>query len=236
MNGKTRRWGAFATSVVLCLGAAQAAAAQWTAVSYGVAEYDTKQTLLLLAGVSATPKGMGFQPVLSLQAYALGYDVGSSRTNVFSVRPAAGLGYNYNGGAFSGTVGYAFSNNKTTTGPVVATERGQGVDVAGEWDHWGTGGPMGYQALGSYNFGSSSFWGRGRVTTRLSQHGAEQTRAGVEAAYLSGPGYSAWQPGGVFEWHAAGGQILGLAAGLKFPNTGGNAVFFRVEGLLPLLR
>src|SRR6185503_16080891 len=108
--------------------AVQRAAAQWSAVSFGVAEYDTKQTLLLLAGVSATPKGMGFQPVLSLQAYTLDYENGGSRTNVFSIRPAAGLGYNYNGGAVSGTVGYAFSNNKTTTGPVVGTERGQGVD------------------------------------------------------------------------------------------------------------
>jgi hypothetical protein len=220
----------------LCFGAAKQAVAQWTAVSYGVAEYDTKQTLLLLAGVSATPKGMGLQPVLSLQAYTLGYDVGSSRTNVFSVRPAAGLGYNYNGGDIDGTIGYAFSNNKTSTGPVVSTDRGQGVDIAGEWDHWGTGGPMGYQALGSYNFGGKSFWGRGRVTTRVSQHGAASTRVGAEAAYLSGPGYSAWQPGGVFEWHAAGGQILGLAAGGKFANSGGNAIYFRIEGLLPLLR
>lgn len=236
MNGKTRWLGGVALGLGLCLGVAHRAAAQWGVVSYGVAEYDTKQTLLLLAGVSASPKGLGIQPVLGVQAYTLGYDVGSARTNVFSMRPGAGLADNYNGGSVIGTVGYAFSNNRTSEGPVVFTERGQGVDVSGEWDHWGTGGPMGYQALGSYNFGSKSFWTRGRVTTRVSQQGAASTRLGVETAYLSGPGYSAWQPGGVFEWHAPGGQILGLAAGLKFPNSGGNAVFFRVEGLLPLVR
>lgn len=241
MNGTTRRWGVIALGTLLSAGIAphaiaQTTSSQWSAVSYGVAEYDTKNTLLLLIGGSATTKNMGFAPVVALQAYSLGYDVGGSRTSVFAVRPGAGIGYNYNGGAVSGTVGYEFSNVDNGRTPVVGAESGRGVDLAGDWEEWGTGGPLGYQALGSYNFGSQSFWGRGRVTTRVSQHGAAQTRVGVEAAYLSGPGYNAWQPGGVVEWHMAGGQIVGLAAGGKFQNTGGNAVYIRLEGLLPLLR
>jgi hypothetical protein len=236
MIRKTGWWGMMGMTLLMSLAAGRRAMGQWSTVSFGVAEYDTRQTLLLLAGISATPKAAGLQPVLALQAYSLGFYVNGTRTNVLAVRPGAGLGYNYNGGAISGTVGYLFSNNTNTGGPVVGAERGRGVDVAGDWDYWGTGGPLGYQALGSYNFGSKSFWGRGRATTRISQSGASSTRLGAEVAYLSGPGYSAWQPGGVFEWHFPAGQILGLGAGAKLANSGGNAAYFRVEGLLPLTR
>jgi hypothetical protein len=212
------------------------ASAQWSAVSYGVAEGDTKNTWLVLAGVTASPKALGIQPVLALQAYWLGYDVGPSRTSVTAIRPGVGLGYNYNGGSIDGTIGYQFSNSTVSGAPVTGTATGRGVDIAGDWEYWGTGGPLGYQALASYNFGGKSFWGRGRVTTRVSQNGPSQMRVGGEVAYLNGPGYNAWQPGGVVEWHFAGGQILGLGAGAKIQNTGGNAAYFRVEGLLPILR
>ncbi len=237
MNGTTHRWSIFALGLLLSVGVARPALAQWTSTAYGVAQYDTKQTGLLLAGVTASPKTMGIVPVLGLQAYWLGFDNGPGRTNAYTIRPGVGLGYNYAGGQVVGTVGYAFSNERNNIGgPVVATTRGRGVDVDGEWDHWGTGAGLGYQALASYNFGSQSFWGRGRVTTRISQSGASSTRLGGEVAYLSGPGYNAWQPGGVIEFHMPGGQILGLGAGVTLPNAGGNAVYFKVEGVLPLVR
>jgi len=235
MKGKLG--GAAAMSLTIAISALPfaTASAQWTMGSFGVAEYDTKQTLLLLAGVSASPKGE-WEPTVGLQAYHLSFESGSARTNVFAVRPGVGVVHNYNGGDMSATIGYQFTTNNNTAGPVTAGERGQGVDASFGWDEWGTGGPLGYQVLGSYNFGSKSFWGRGRLTTRVSENGASSTRVGAEVAYLSGTGYSAVQPGAVVEFHMPAGQILGLGAGMKFANTGGNAVYFRVEGFLPLLR
>jgi hypothetical protein len=214
------------------------AAAQWSVGTYGVAEYDTKQTLLLLAGASASPKGLGVKPLVSLQAYHLGYDNGSSRTNAFTVRPAVGLINTYDGGAAYASIGYAFTNNDITGAPVAGATSGKGTVLSAGWDMWGTGGPLGSQALASYNFGSESFWGRGRLTTRVSQNGAAHTRIGGEVAYLSGPGYSAWQPGGVFEFHTASGNVIGLGAGAKIAGSGngGNAAYFRIEGYVPLAR
>ena len=222
---------AAATSLV----AVRGAAAQWSATSFGVAEYDTKQTFMPLVGISASPRGLGLKPLLALQAMHLSYDAGLSRTNVFSVTPAAGLVNEYDAGEVYGAVGYEFSN-KHTGGPVVAGTSGRGTVINGGWDHWGTTGPMGYQALAAYNFGSKSSWERGRVTRRISQHGNAQTRVGAEVAYSSGDGYNAWEPGAVVEWHMQRGQILILGAGPKIINSGGNAMFFKVEGVLPLAR
>ncbi|MBA3673243.1 MAG: hypothetical protein H0W68_14625, partial [Gemmatimonadaceae bacterium] len=102
---------------------------------------------------------------------------------------------------------------------------------------WGTGGPLGYQALGSYNIGSESFWGRGRVSTRVSQgDGGQQQRLGAEVAYLTGRGYGAVQPGVVYEYHSAPGKLIGIGVGEKFFNGGGRATYFKVEGVLPLFR
>jgi hypothetical protein len=235
MNG-SKVWRSTLITLALTLVAGTAASAQWTVGGYGVAEYDTKQTLLLLAGASASPRGGGIRPMVALQAYHLGYDNGSSRANLPTVRPAVGLTSGYNGGAAYGTVGYAFTKHEVRGAPVVGSDIGEGVVASGGWDYWGTGGPLGSQVLGSYNFGSESVWGRGRVTTRVSQRGAASTRIGAEMAYLSGPGYDAWQPGGVFEWRRASGQVIGLGAGAKLAGSGGNAAFFRVETYLPLAR
>lgn len=235
MNGtNVRRRLAVALALMVC--AFTRGSAQWTVGSYGVAELDTRQTLLLLAGVTASPKGTGVRPMLALQAFHLGFDAGDSRTSSFSVTPAVGLNNAYNGGATYATIGYAFMNNDFSGGAVTGAATGEGAVLAGGWDYWGTGGPLGYQVLASYNFGGESFWGRGRVTTRVSQNGASSTRLGGEVAYLSGPGYDAWQPGGVFEWRMPSGQVIGLGAGAKIVGSGSNAAYFRVEGFLPLAR
>lgn len=216
----------------LLLAAAPAASAQWNATAIGVAEYDTEQTLLLLAGVSASPGGVGLAPLVGVQANFLTFDA-PDRVEVFTVRPYAGLRSGYEGGSVYGTVGYAFSNRDEDVGPVAA-DRGSGVVVSGGLDHWGTGGPLGYQLLGSYNFGSEAYWTRGRVTTRTGE--SSRMRVGGEVALLGGDGYSAWQPGAVLEWHNGSGRILGLGAGMKLYENADDAFYVRVEGVLPLSR
>ena len=211
---------------------------QWHATALGVAEYDTDQALFLLGGVSASPGGRGVSPILGVQAYHIGFDNGPSRTNVFAVKPYAGLSSNYGSGSVYGTAGYAFSNRDEGT-KIVSTatnDVGSGVVVAGGWDHWGSGGPWGHQLLGSYNFDSENFWGRGRVTRRIASNGPAQRRLGAEAAFSTGSGYTAWQPGVVLELHNGRGSILGLGAGLKLPDGGDTAGYFKVEGILPVGR
>ena len=226
------KWSMLVATAVAIAAPAQA---QWRATGIGVAEVDTEGTLLLLAGLSASPGGMGLRPIIGVQGYHLGFDGGSTRTNVFTVKPYAGLGHGYNGGSVYGTLGYAFSNREggVTSG---TQDVGEGVVVAAGWDHWGTGSVWGHQVLGSYNLDSENFWGRGRLTRQLSMNGAAQRRLGGEVAFLSGPTFTAWQPGAILEFHNGRGSILGLGAGVKIVDGGDNAIYFKVEGVLPIAR
>lgn len=220
----------------LLLASAPMAQAQWNATAYGTAEYDTKSTLLLLAGVSASPGGPGVAPLLSLQAYHLGYDVGSERRTSFTIRPAVGLRNGYDGGSMFATVGYAFSNREDDQAVAAAADRGDGAVLSAGVDHWGTGGRLGWQALGSYNFGSESYWTRGRVTTRVGDPSPTAMRIGAEVALLGGNNYTVWQPGGVIEWRMPSGVGIGLGAGAKLFDGGESAAYFKLEGSLPLSR
>lgn len=220
----------------LVLAVAPAAQAQWSSTLFGVAEYDTKSTLLLLAGVNASPGGAGVKPLLSLQAYHLGYDVGSERRTSFTIKPAVGLRNGFEGGSMYATVGYAFANREEDQAVAAAADRGDGVVLSAGVDHWGTGERLGWQALGSYNFGSESYWTRGRVTTRVGDPSPTATRIGAEVALLGGDNYTVWQPGGVIEWRLPSGAGIGLGAGAKLFDGGDNAAYFKVEGSLPLGR
>jgi hypothetical protein len=233
----TRRWSIAAVLSAMVI--AVPAQAQWHATAIGVAEYDTEAALFLLGGISASPGGRGIKPLIGVQAYHLGFDNGPSRTTVFTVKPYAGLANNYGAGNLYGTLGYAFSN-RDQSGAIRTTSSndiGEGIVVAGGWDHWGTGGPWGHQILASYNFDSENLWTRGRMTRRISMNGQAQRRLGGEVAFQVGDGYTAWQPGAVFEIHNPGGSILGLGVGVKLIN-GANVtpVYFKIEGVLPVVR
>lgn len=219
--------------------AVRPATAQVSATAIGVAEYDTEGALLLLAGVSGGPGGRGWKPRFGVQGYYLTYDVPAGDVSVTSVRPYVGLRNLFDGGSFGVNLGYAFSNKDFDFTPAFVTDGADGVVLSGGLDYWGTADSrLGYQALGAYNFGSESFWGRGRVTTRLGQMRANsaQTRLGGEVAFLNGRGFHGWQPGGIVEFHTGGGRIIGLGAGMKFFQGGADAVYFKGEVTLPLAR
>ena len=218
---------------------ASPAHAQWRSTALGVAEYDTDGALFLLAGLSASPGGgRGVSPILGVQGYHLSFDNGLSRTNVVAVKPYVGLSSNYGSGSVYGTLGYSFSNRDDGTRVLTTSTNdiGEGVVIAGGWDHWGSGTPWGHQVLGSYNFDSENFWGRGRVTRRISAAGQSQRRLGAEVALSAGDNYTAWQPGAILEFHNGRGGILGLGAGAKLPDGGDAAMYFKIEGVLPISR
>jgi len=228
-------WVAAATMVAVLSAPAQA---QWRSTGIGVAEYDTDGALFLLAGLSASPGGRGVAPIVGVQGYHLSFDNGPSRTNVFAVKPYVGLSNNYGSGSVYGTVGYSFSNRDEGTRVLTTSTNdiGEGVVIAGGWDHWGNGTPWGHQLLASYNFDSENFWGRGRVTRRISASGQSQRRLGAELALSAGDNYTAWQPGAILELHNGRGGILGLGAGARIPDEGDAAMYFKVEGVIPILR
>lgn len=240
MTGTTTRLTTAVLGAILISFSPADASAQWSATSIGVAEYDTEQTLLLLGGISAGPGGMGWKPRIGFQGYYLRYDVGSTSTNVLVGKPYVGVRNAFSGGSVGVNVGYAFSDKDAsfTTGAFVPDAGGDGVVLSGGWDQWGTGGPMGYQVLGAYNFGTEGFWGRGRVTRRLGAASStgRQRRFGGEVAYLAGDGYSGVQPGAIMEFHDGNGRIFGLGAGMKFFDGGGDAVYFKGEFVLPIGR
>lgn len=219
--------------------AVQPASAQWSASAIGVAEYDTEEALLLLGGVSAGPGGAGWSPLVGVQAYHLSYKLPLETKKIFSVRPYAGLRNNFPGGSLAFTAGYAFVSDDDAPRPLgtaVADSR-DGVVVSGALDHWGTGGPLGYQLLASYNFGGESLWTRGRATTRVRELATGgQVRVGGEVAYATSDNFSLIQPGLVAEWHNGTGFILGFGVGRKLIKDGDDATFFRVETVIPLLR
>jgi hypothetical protein len=215
------------------------AQAQWHATALGVAEYDTDGALFLLAGLSASPGGRGHSPIVGVQGSHVGFDNGVSRTNVFAVKPYVGLSNNYGTGSLYGTVGYAFSNRDEGSRVLTTSTNdvGTGVVVAAGWDHWGSGAGLGHQLLASYNFDSENFWGRGRMTKRISPAGPAQRRLGAELALSAGDNYTAWQPGAILELHNGRGGILGLGAGVKIVDGGnGTPVYFKIEGVLPVVR
>lgn len=238
MNVKHVRGLAVAAALLAVTGAVGSASAQWGITSVGVAEYDTNETLLLLAGVSAGPGGRGLHPVVGVQAYHLSYDGGDDRTSVISIRPSVGVRNNFDGGSAQARIGYAFRNKDDVAIGTLVPDAGDGVVVAGQVDYWGTGSPLGAQAIASYDFGGESLWARGRLTTRLLRGAAEgsQLRVGAEAAVMSSENFDALQPGGVLEWHTGSGLILGAGAGVKLIEEGEDATYFRAEVVLPLRR
>lgn len=233
----TKRNAAAIFGVILLSMAPMRADAQWSSSAIGVAEFDTEQAMLLLGGLSAGPSGLGLKPRIGVQAYLLRFDNPSGSTNVTVVKPYVGVRNAFAGGSVGLNVGYAFSNKEFTTGAFVPDAEGDGVVVSGGWDQWGIGGPMGYQVLGAYNFGSEAFWGRGRATRRIGAASStgRQRRFGGEVAFLAGDGYSGVQPGAILEFHNGQGSIFGLGAGMKFIE-GTDAVYFKAEFVLPIAR
>lgn len=211
------------------------ASAQWHASAYGVAERDTKETMLLLAGISAGPGGQGWSPTLGLQGYRLTYDGGASTVTVHALRPSVGMRYGFPDGSFGFSVGYAFVSKDQVAPPgVIVTDAKDGFVLSGSLDYEPAASLWSAQTLASYNLGSSSLWARERFTARLS--GSEATgqfRAGPEVAYNKGSGYSATQVGLIFQWQSPGFTV-GAGVGRTLVSGNDDATYYKVEFGVPV--
>jgi hypothetical protein len=232
---------AIALGLFTIVAPARTAEAQWGANLIGTAEYDTDNTMLLLAGISAGPRGLGWAPRIGVQGYYLRFDRTATTTaSVTAIRPYVGMRNAFNGGSAGINVGYAFVDRDVIGGtgviPAFVEDHADGVVLSGGWDYWGTGDSFGYQLLGSYSFASDAIWTRARGTIPMTKGANSQTRIGAEVAFLSGDDYSAWQPGAVLEFNNRAGRVFGLGAGMKFFEGGDDAVYFKAEVSMPLFR
>lgn len=216
------------SAVVLAAAPVQA---QWTGYVYGTGEVDTNDTNLLFAGVGFGPSGGDVAPIFGVQAYRLSYGTGAGKTSVFVFKPSAGLRFRLSPTASANlSVGYAFANkNVPGTALTRAGDQGDGVVLSGGLDLHPAASRVIWQGMASYNFGSSSFFGRVRAPIKLNAMSSGTVSLAPEVTYLSGGGYNAIQPGAVVLWQGNSGLGLGAGVAFNMPNQGPNSTVFKIE-------
>ena len=161
-------------------------------VGFGTAEAGGLGSSLFLLGLSASGRGMDWQPTGTLEGYYLRFGGGSGSTvTQWVFAPSVGLKDAMKGGAIQARVGYSIVNSSTNFGNTtfpsgtfpVATGSKNGVFVVGQGDYWGDGNMMG-QAIATYNFGTEFLWSRLRGAEKLSN--GSPIMIGGEVGYLGG--------------------------------------------------
>jgi hypothetical protein len=204
----------------------------WSAV--GVGDFDTGNVYLVLGGLSVSPQRAGWSPIAGVSAYWLQYPTsgtGSGSQSVVTVTPTIGLKDNFHTGDFSARVGYSFSGKSGI--PIVnALASGSGVVNEVQVDYWGTG-AYSAQGIADYNYGSSSFWGRGRFGVRFAKWTNGSASIGPELTYLHSDTYSATRYGGVLGISPGLGTQINAAVGRKNANgANADATYFTFELVL----
>lgn len=233
----TRTLVTLVTAGIAFAGLAKPADAQlgWTFV--GVGGYDTDDVYLALGGVSVSPRREGWAPIAGVNVIWLQYPISTTTNahrNVTAVTPSIGIKNTFTGGSVSAKVGYSFSNaTDDSPVPVFTSQGGDGIVNSFQLDYWGTG-SWSAQGLADYNYGSESFFGRGRVGRRILAVGDQgHLSLGAEAAYLESRDYSATKIGGVIGLNPGPGTQINAAIGRKFGGTNsGDANYFSVELVL----
>lgn len=225
-------------TTLLCVGSTTPAQAQlgWTFV--GVGEIDTDDVYLVLGGVSVSPRRTGWSPVAGVTAYWLQYPVSTvtdATRSVTSITPSLGISNNFGPGAFQVSVGYSFQNaeDDVTVAPAFAPGGGSGVVNTAQVDYWGSG-SWSAQAIGSYSYGSESFWGRGRAAKRLFSVGENGSISlGGEVALLRAADYDATKVGGVVAFNPGPGTLINATVGRKLgAGNASDATYFGIEFVL----
>ena len=218
-------------------GAAKPAEAQLGVTFVGVGEFDTDDVYMVLGGVSVSPRRDGWSPVAGVSAYWLQYPIGGidvdATRSITSVTPSVGIKNSFGSGSAQFRVGYSFQNRDEDRNVPAFTEGGgDGIVNSAQVDYWGTG-AWNAQGIASYNYGSSSFWGRGRLAKRLFDVGSGGVSLGAEAAYLDSDNYSATKIGGLAMFNPGPGTQLNAAIGVKNPSGNAeSATYFTFEVVL----
>jgi cellulose synthase (UDP-forming) len=194
---------------LLCVPAALAvasapAAAQLQAVVYGGAEVDTEDLALFLLGASVHTTGLGPGLGVGVLGYHLTFPVNENTTEaVNGIQPQVELRYAFPTHSVQANVGYLFIEGKDVTPVGAPSGAEEGLVTALQANYWGSEGGRSGDAIASYNWRASYFWGRLRGLQQISGLGE---RGGVSlGAELVAQGtadddtYRAFQAGPVVE-------------------------------------
>lgn len=231
---------AFATAVISYGALAKPAQAQIGTTFVAVGEFDTEETYLAFVGVSVSPRRPGWSWIAGANAYWLQYPLGNvadDHRSVTAIVPSVGIKNSFGTGSFSARVGYAITNTDNdgdVSIPVFSPEgSSSGVTTSAQVDYWGSG-AMSAQAIGSYNFGSESFWGRGRLGFRVAKWDRGALSIGPELGYQNSEDYKATKIGGVVGLNPGPGTQINAAIGRKLVqnHSESNATYFAIEFVL----
>jgi len=213
--------------------AAQGAASPSVALSgWAVAGIDGNGGNIQLLGGSIRPAGSGFQPMVVLQAYRLGYELGDG-TDVTSlaVNPAVGGGYFTSTGMVTGTVGYTFLDEER---PGQFFEGGggeSGFTTAVNAQYWGS--VPALAGIAAYGWASEYLWTnlQAFVPVATGPSGTFSLGAdGVWEGQLSGgdDAYRSHSIGPALRWSNDRDMGITLGAGWKEPRGGDGTWYARL--------
>ena len=148
--------------------AAEPAAAQLQAVVYGGAELDTEDLALFLLGASLHTTGLGPGVGVGVLGYNVTFPVdGNTTESVNGVQPQVELRYAFPTHSVQANVGYLFIEGKDVTPIGAPSGAEEGLVTALQANYWGSEGGRSGDAIASYNWGASYFWGRLRGLTQV---------------------------------------------------------------------
>ena len=203
-------------ALLALLGVARPADAPLGFTVYGTGEFDTDDAVLVLGGVNVAPRRTGWSPMAGVEAWWLQFEAAPDDTrNITAITPSVGLQHMSATSLKLVRVGYSFQDTDVlaNTG-VFADVGGDGVVVGGQLEYWGTG-ALSAQALATHNFGSETFWARGRVLFRVFNIGDTAFRVGPEAAYINSNDFDAAAIGGALGFNPGRGVALTARVGRK---------------------
>ncbi len=184
--------------------AAAPATAQLQAVVYGGAELDTEDLALFLLGASLHTTGLGPGVGVGVLGYNLTFPVnGNTTESVNGVQPQVELRYAFPTHSVQANVGYLFIDGKDVTPIGAPSGAEEGLVTALQANYWGSEGGRSGDAIASYNWGASYFWGRLRglqQVTGLGERGGVSLGAELVAQGTADDDtYRAFQAGPVVE-------------------------------------
>jgi hypothetical protein len=151
------------------LAVASPAAAQLQVVVYGGAELDTEDLALFLLGASVHTTGLGPGVGAGVLGYNLTFPVGGDNTEVVNgVQPQVELRYGFPTHSVQANVGYLFIEGKDVVPIGAPSGAEEGLVTALQANYWGSEGGRSGDAIASYNWGGSYFWGRLRGMQQIS--------------------------------------------------------------------
>ncbi|HSU14716.1 hypothetical protein [Longimicrobium sp.] len=215
---KMNRPGVRAFALAGCAALAAGSLAAQDVTVYGTAALDGNHTNIELVGGSARFGGAGLAPEVGLQAYHLGYEVGTGNRETWAVMPSVGASYRMPVGQVGARVGYSFqSNDDAGVAVVEGAGGGSGVVVSGQGNYWGPGPEL--QGIVSYSVEPKYLWSQAQASVPVLPMPPGQLRLGAEVTaegITESGGGSAISVGPLLKWSSGHNWSVSASGGGRF--------------------